>query len=379
MGRITVFVTDANSACNRVIAAFAARKVPISIISLSRHPEKREDMISLCMLNSTPQVFFNTRYIGGAGPTLELLDEWTSSCLPDEPKGSGKSGSSVSSYSSGGSHNKSGSAKNSRRGSDSSKQSTGGSKPSTHSARSTKSYASVYDRYMAEIGNFHDPLDKRLALPERLLTMGEPSLPRDPVAEFCITIPGDTSTVLEMTQMFADLVKHEDNSVGSVTYKQSFQGFKAIKVIRGTFEISEKEAFKLATHLLSVGIFVSLNGPSGITFDFDSFYRLQCYQTPWILNSYRVWTEKTDDDGLRLVSHLMEKMNEIEVACTDKRGYLHLNRARRMPEYWEFEEAICELQGVVLSKMNHTTKLVSFFLRNALLLPFQSSPKRHLP
>jgi hypothetical protein len=213
---------------------------------------------------------------------------------------------------------------------------------------------------MAEIGNFHDPLDKRLALPERPPVLTEPCAPRDPDAEFCIAIPGDASTVLEMTQMFADLIKHEDTTVGSVTYKQCFEGFKVIKVLRGTFEISEKEAFKLASHLLTVGIFVILNGTSGVTFDVESLYRLQCYHTPGILNSYRIWTETTDSDALRLIHNLIGKFSEIEVAATDKRGFLHLNRARRMPEYWEFEEAVCELQGVILSKMNQMTKLVSF-------------------
>ena len=358
MGRITVFVTDANTACHRVIAAFEGLKIPISIISLTEHPEKRDDMFSLCMLNSTPQVFFNTRHIGGAEATFELIQEWVSSCESEAPNGSANSGASVSSYSSGGSRKKKAPEKNTRRGSNASKDSIGTSKRSAQSTRSVKSYASAHERYMLEIGNFHDPHDKRLALPENAPILEEPCLPRDPDAEFCITIPGDVSTVLEMTQMFVDLIKHEDNTVGSVTYKQSFGGTKLIKVLRGTFEIPEKEAFKLASSLLSAGIFVSLSGSSGISFDVESFYRLQCYQTPGILNSYRIWTESTDEDGLRLVNHLIGKLSEIEEASTDKRGYLHLNRARRMPEYWEFEEAICELQGVILTKMSHTTKLV---------------------
>jgi Glutaredoxin len=368
MGRITVFVTDASTACNRVIVAFKARKIPISVISLSQHPDKRDDMFSLCMLHSTPQVFFNTRHIGGAESTLELLDEWTASCVPEEHKSSTHSGSSLSSFSSGGSNSKGGSKgsieKSCRRGSKTSKQSSGTARRSTHSSRSTKSYASVYSRYMAEIGSFHDPHDKRLALPERPPILPEACLPRDVDAEFCIAIPGDASTVLEMTQMFVDLIKNEDHTAGSTTYKQSFEGFKVIKVLQETFEISEKEAFKLASHLLSVGIFVLLNGSSGITFDVESLYRLQCYQTPGILNSYRVWTENTDSDALRLVHNLIGKFSEVEVASTDKRGFLHLNRARRMPEYWEFEEAVCELQGVILSKMNQMTKLVSFGCSN---------------
>jgi glutaredoxin len=356
MGRITIFVTDANSACTRTIAAFKARKIPLSIINLTKHPHKRDDMTSLCMLNSTPQVFFNTRYIGGAEESLELLEEWAMTCKPDLGNGSTHGASSVSSHWSGGSLTGS---KDSRRGSTASKQST-----SKKSTRSMHTYGSSYDRYMAEIGNFHDPIDKRLALPDKPPILDEPSLPRNPKSEFCISIPGDHSTVLEMTQMFVDLIQHEDNTVCSVTYKKSFFGSNVIKILIGAFEIQEKEAFKLASQLLSLGIFLSLNGPSGISFDIESLYRLQCYHTPGVLNSYRVWTENVDSDGLRLANNLIRMLNEIEAESTDMQGILLMNEAVKMPEYSEFEEAICELQGVNISRMNHMTKLVCLLTRS---------------
>jgi glutaredoxin len=364
MGRITIFVTDGNAACTRTLAAFREWKVPVTIINLTRYPNKRTDMVALCMSQSTPQVYFNTRYVGGADETIELLRDWAKKCeIVDN-----SCNASITSKSSSGSgqQNKTG-----RRSSAGSKLSTSKHSHSkhSHSNHTSNTYSSIYERYVAEIGNFHDPNDKRLSIPDTEPILDEPTLPRDSKAKYCVTIPDDTSTVLEMTEMLLDLLKHEDHTIGPTTYKKSFFGSNVIKIIRGAFEVSEKEAIKIAAHFLSLGIYHSIDGPSGISFDGESLYRLQCYQTPNILNSFRIWTEQVDSDALRLINHLIMKFNTVEIAATDKYGILHPRTANKMPEYNEFEEAICELQGVNLSRMNDRTKIVSFLLvRNSMIL-----------
>ena len=364
MGRITVFVTDGNDACTRTLAAFRSRKIPITMINLSKYPDKRSDMISLCTAQSTPQVFFNTRYIGGVEETLSLLSEWSTNCMESVAT---NGNASVTSRSSNGSNNRnrneSSHHSHSRRISIGNSLST--SRHSTHSSKrscnTTLTYNSVYDRYMAEIGNFHDPTDKRLSTPlDMKPILNEPPLPRDPNLEYCIDIPGDQSTVLEMTQMFLDLIKLEETTIGSTTHFKSFYGGKVIKILSGAFDISEKKAQKIASHLLSIGLFHAIDSPSssGISFDSDALYRLQCHTTPSLLNSFRVWTESVDSNPLRLIHHLIMKFNDIEINATDSRGTLHPSTAKKMNEYMEFEESICELQGVNLSRMNDRMKIV---------------------
>ena len=355
MGRITVFVTDGNAACTRTIAAFRSRKVPVTIINLSRYPDKRNAMVALCMLQSTPQVFFNTRYVGGADETLALLNEWSSACSESFTLNSGASVTS----------------KGSSHGSQSNKHSLGRSSThnSSHSRRSShtnqSAYGSVYERYMAEIGNFHDPTDKRLSIPLDVPPiLDEPPLPRDPNLEYCIEIPGDESTYLEMTQMFLDLIKHQEHIIGATTYRKSFFGQKVIEVLEGALEINEKKALKIASQLLSIGLFHMMDSPTstGISFDTEALYRLQCYHTPSILNSFRTWTESVDSNPLRLIHHLIMKFNEIEIDATDARGILHPSKAKKSNQYTEFEEGICELQGVNLSRMNDRMKIVSTYM-----------------
>ena len=76
MGRITVFSTDGCPHCKRVKVALLSRDMPFIDISLTKHPHKRQDMMALSDRVSTPQVFFNTRHVGGADETIALLEEW---------------------------------------------------------------------------------------------------------------------------------------------------------------------------------------------------------------------------------------------------------------------------------------------------------------
>jgi glutaredoxin len=78
MGRITLFTADGSADCVRVMRAFQKLSMPYIEINVTQYPEKLKDMKALTDRWTTPQVFFNTRYIGGADETMALLYEWTS-------------------------------------------------------------------------------------------------------------------------------------------------------------------------------------------------------------------------------------------------------------------------------------------------------------
>jgi hypothetical protein len=52
-------------------------------------------------------------------------------------------------------------------------------------------------------------------------------------------------------------------------------------------------------------------------------------------------------------------MDQIEAETLDDFGMVDLEKARKHKLYSVFEEAVCELRGIDLSKMDDTTKIVS--------------------
>lgn len=342
MGRITIFTTEGCSASIRTMAALKSRKLPFSVINLTDHPSKRVDVLKICHRYSTPQVFFNTRYVGGFEATIALLNEWALTCEGTNDSCSLTGSSTVSSYSLGSAEGKSKRSKN---------------KPQPIL------YASMHDRYMAEIGNHHDPSDPRLSVPSKVVNGNKDVFKRDEAKEFLIKLPSeDRSTVLEMTVMLLDILRHVDHSVGSTNYKHSFTGRELIKAICAVFEIPSDEATKFCGSLLSIGIFALMGNASheskAVEISSQAVYRMKCLETPYILNSFRDWTEKVDQNYMRLIMRLTNIMNAIQMDATDRYGTMRRERAIKHANFPMFEEAICEIQGVHLTQMNDSTKIV---------------------
>jgi glutaredoxin len=351
MGRITIFTTEGCSASIRTMAALKSRKLPFSDINLTDHPSKRSDVLKICHRYSTPQVFFNTRYIGGFEATIALLNEWALTCEGTNDSCSLTGSSTVSSYS---------------------LESAGGKDKRSKNKSQPILYASMHDRYMAEIGNHHDPSDPRLSIPAKVAIGNKDTFIRDESKQNFIKLPSeDQSSVLEMTVMLLDILRHVDHNVGSTTYKHSFTGRELIKAICAVFEISKDEASKFCNKLLSIGIFALMGNASNEnkTADISSqaVYRMKCLETPNILNSFCDWTEKVDQNYMRLITRLTNIMNTIQIDATDRYGTIRRERAIKHSSFPMFEEAICEIQGVHLTQMNDSTKIVrttNFFLRN---------------
>jgi Protein of unknown function, DUF547 len=90
----------------------------------------------------------------------------------------------------------------------------------------------------------------------------------------------------------------------------------------------------------------------------DLYFRLQCDQSPAVLNSYRVWTERVDPDPMALLKRLKGLLNAILADHTNERdGTVNYRAAAMHRDFPAFEEATCELQGVDYENMPYGRKL----------------------
>ena len=65
MGRITIFTSTSCGHCRRAKATLESRGLAYSEVSLSAHPERREDMTALASRVTVPQIFLNETHFGG--------------------------------------------------------------------------------------------------------------------------------------------------------------------------------------------------------------------------------------------------------------------------------------------------------------------------
>lgn len=303
MGRITIFTLDNSPNCILAKKELHDRKIPFVEISLTKYPQKRKDMISLCDKLTVPQLFINSAYVGGLGSIVTLLKGWE---------------------------------------------------------KNGKSPLRIYE---ALVANANDPQDPRLA-PSKLPPVSPTSVP--PREMNAIVIPSCISSeqaplklsVLEMTELLKLIVRRKDLKYNLTTYRKSFRASEFVDTLQTHFLISREAAIEFAERLQHDHRMLHHVVKEHDFTDTPSLYfRLQCEQTPKVLNSYRVWTERVDPDVMSLLRQLKKQLSKIVKDCTDSNGRVNYIEAARHDKFPAFEEAACELQGVKLDKMEQNTKL----------------------
>jgi glutaredoxin len=302
MGRITMFSADGCPHCLRTAAVLTEYSIPFTEISVIKYPKKRRDMLSLSNRLATPQVFFNTRHIGGADETIKLLEQWN-----------------------------------------------------TEKSRSS----SPFERYKEEIEAMADPYNARFDIPDYLPVVAEASPVRGE-AEYSVLLPnGKRVTVLEITETLKNILPLDTRMCNRTEYKNSFTGKQAVRSIMAHFKICVDQAVIFAARLKDSRVIHHVTEKQAFENSDQYFYRLQYHHTPEVLNSYRVWTEQADPNSMRLVGRLTKLLNTIEASMTDTKGQVDYKRAYSSSLYPAFEEAACELQSVDLAVMDKDTLTVS--------------------
>jgi glutaredoxin 3 len=301
MGRFTVFAVEDCAHCQRTKAAMKERNIPYTEVSLTTHPQRRVDMLSLSDKMTVPQVFLNETLIGGAQETLKLLQQWDS--IPH-------------------------------------------------------AYQSFCERA-------DEPKDPRLA-PMVGPGVVEPPPPPRQEQDQAVPLPNIDqpatpqlfTSVLKMTELLKKILPREDLKYNMTTYRNSFRAKDAVSALMNQYQLSESQAVHYGKILQKLLIFDHVVGEH----DFENtgmYFRLRCDQTPNVLNSYRgSWTERVDPNSLGLLKRLKSMLDKIESAHTDIKGKVDYKAARSHPDLCVFEEAVCELQKVPYSRLQHEIKLV---------------------
>ena len=315
MVRVTVFALEACPHCKRAKGALKQRNIPFSEISLSTHPNRRSDMLALSDRLTVPQIFFGETHIGGADDTLALLEAWDK----DDPT------------------NK-----------------------------------SPLERYEVEYGNVEtDPTDPRLRL-----STEPPVVPKAPVPRpnsDRIDLPDGVSkaSVLDTMERLKKALPREEKPYNVTIYKNCFTGAACVKALMKSYECSEEKAVAFGQQLQAKKLITHVVDDHKLEKTNDYYFRLQCFQTPEILNSYRLWwtttisdtKSKNNDneyeDAVGLVTRLKKQLGKIESAVTNDQGEVNYKAAPDHKLFPAFDEAVCELQSVDMGGMDRNAKLVS--------------------
>jgi len=256
-------------------------------------------MLALQEGYTVPQIFFNDKHIGGATETLALLEQWD-------------------------------------------KEEEGNVEDGTYGA---------HKRYQREIVAFPDPNDPRLATPpetgsqETPAWMTEPPRANNDLVQ--IPVKGALS-VLEVTSVLETaLAKEMKLKRRGCVYRHVAPKSKLLEAFASQFGTDGNDSEEVLTILQARRILHPM-----LTIKSEPYFRLQAHHTPHILNSFRIWTDRVDPDGLAIVRRLTDQLNTITSRHDSSSGATDLMESRRDVDYNKLLEATCELQKVDMSAMS---------------------------
>ena len=264
-------------------------------------------MLSISDSFSVPQVFFNDTHIGGATETLTILEKWRSEVDVED-------------------------------------------------------HDTLLDRIEREVMLQEDPTDPRLA-PSTLEPEVKPPPPLRNEDGIRIPISSEVISVLDVTRKLMEYINGCSHYRGMTVYRNSFRGCDGVKAIMEAFKVSTSAAEELWEVLLSRGIVVLIHGrdPDGSEKSESSciighsLYRLHPFQEPSVINSFRVWVDRVDPDYEGMLSRLQKLMSQIQSRATVSDGIDFITAADD-PDFQRFEDEVCELQGVLIDRMDERTR-----------------------
>lgn len=306
MGRITIFSIEECNFCRRTKAALSARNIPYTDINIESYPSKRADMISLTDRLTVPQVFFNNEHIGGAEETLGTLAKWDEDIAKEGDECEDKT---------------------------------------------------PRDRYVRLVESEEDPTDERLSIPTGSPVVQKIDLTA-PRAKCTFDIGGKTYTIFEFTKLLVQRMPRESLTSYGCLYYNVCKGSSGVAALQSTFNLETKEeAIHLGMVLQRKNLLYSVAQRMHDFGDNGSYFRLQAFQSPKVLNSFIVWSEPVRVDPMLLLNRLAKMWSKLESKHLNEEGMVDHATLRCDDLYWKFEVEVCEIQRVNLKIMDDVERM----------------------
>lgn len=334
MGRITVFVSNECTDCQLVRNSFQKYAIPFEEINVDADPRKRRVMIQLTDRLTTPQVFFNKKHIGGVTALTTLLTQYDQDaqitpfpsvleCITGDVLDQVLSPEETHLM--------------------------------FHNTTTVERCTDLYDTDQLDRIRLHDIVQIKEGVQS---TIGK--ITRDLLK----WLPRQNRRNANRPFVFKSY-----HCQSSPTYNDYFNGSEAIKTFRKYYNLLSPSAVKFGQTLVDLGIIHRLETHrlASTLFCAKGYFRLQPYQSPEILNTFRIWTRETaldqlSPDPILTLSRLLRQMTEILTSATNDAGIVDYYAARTNGRFQYFEEAVCQLQLVELTDIidEHTKK--TFFI-----------------
>lgn len=172
---------------------------------------------------------------------------------------------------------------------------------------------------------------------------------------------GKQLTTTQMMQYLRRILPCEDLRYNMTLYRRCFKAEDAIRAFQVAFPqeiVSNEAGVAFGRMLQKARILTHVCDPEQTFRSGNYFFRLQCYQHPEILNSFRVCNEAISGDIMDLIEDSASLLFTVEQTAADpSTGIIDYRVAHKSKDFYKLEESLCFFQGTNLMEVDEITRL----------------------
>lgn len=179
----------------------------------------------------------------------------------------------------------------------------------------------------------------------------------------CVELPlGNIVSILDAVLELKRIIPLGPLKHNLTTYRNSVTGTTVCDTFQERYNLSRREAEDLGKSLRQAKLIRHVLADHEFADTEKLFFRLQCHQTPEILNSFCLWQDELSltKNGTDVMDDVMGKLLVVMDAITDSnKGRVHYSRATKQHKdlVADLDFAVCELQMVKLARFDKNALL----------------------
>eukprot|EP00946_MAST-07B_sp_MAST-7B-sp1_P001926 g1926.t1 len=368
-GQITVFSLSTCQHCAKAKQVLRDRAWPFVEISLDAYPQAKTSMLQLSDRLTVPQIFFNEKHIGGSSD-LEIMGqdgrldalyramrgtdapsdkrfripEGVAPAVPKEAPALTESdlciGGLLTSYSEVYAR-----ITGTRENAPSAPSSSEEGAASSHSAKGHDFYSSDPSAGSStESSSDNSPSASSTGDSD---SDGEKGQPNGAAGK---RFSPNSARKGERGSMVLDI---RDRKYYLQTYRRCFYGSQLVDVLIDQYNLHSREEGRQVAEMLSdAHMFRHVTNEHGFEDSTKYFYRMTADEEPLVLNTWRVWNDRVDDDSLAMLDRCSTFLDRILSRHRNDKGLVAYDAVADDEAFQQFEEMSCEIQTVDLAKLS---------------------------
>jgi glutaredoxin len=182
---------------------------------------------------------------------------------------------------------------------------------------------------------------------------------------------GTRTTYCGVTETLRSVLTLSDVVHKGTQYRNCFSGAVLVEAVGMTMRLTHDQAVQYCDELIRRHRVIvqvpSSDNPKAFNGAHKSLYRLQCYATPDVLNSYKMMIQSSSEDDsvkfltqlspLEVVDALDAFLSDLEFRSLNSRCKIDYSELVLNDRYPEFEESVCALQVVDMAALDEDGRL----------------------